>query len=763
MLSAVAARKARLQATLATTQETQKPASKAPAAPVTHSKPPSKRKSSQTAGAASPVKRSRKSTSRSRSEKKNGLQSKVPAPDAPNPFVSQEDVIFLDESGGDSDASMDSGQEGAPLRSTSRPAEPVQRGRRKAWSPSRPVVDSSDEDSGDEEPAVDLSQLIFQNRPPAEEPEIISTYRPIPDQNLFRLSSAEGSHLGLTEGAVALILPPPTTVSFVGTYKLRVLHGSVSILGATLRPSDSLHHVFAPRSSPIPVIQALASRGESSRSAGSDVPPRIQNNLNESDVVIVLQELRTGVEGLGRIVRTFEGVFEGAKSDRNSFDMPLEGVHLITETVRGMHAFHLHPSWEDALSTSISALDAERDGLPKPYIGLVRGQKNSGKSTFARTLVNRLVSRYRRVAFLECDLGQSEFTPGGMVALSIVERPILGPPFTHPALPHQAHYIGAHNPRAMPAHYLRAIEALLETYRLDLQHATALADAADEAAASDDARIADAIPLVVNTMGWTRGLGADLGRRIEALAQPNAIFSLDADAPADGPAQHVHALAPATPSARFTASDHRALALLSYFHAVFPAAPSPGAPPRQLTAGAWRTDVPLCARAPYAVSARAALTGIVLAGAGAEDVVRSELPRVLAGALVGLVAAGPEDDFGAGEDDGHAGELYTPGAPPPDPGASRCIGLGLVRGVSGAADAELQLQLLTPVPRGALGGARVLVMGELGLPVWGWLDFRAADGSGAGAEVPFLRWGRGAGAGSERRRVRRNILRRGQA
>ena len=35
-------------------------------------------------------------------------------------------------------------------------------------------------------------------------------------------------------------------------------------------------------------------------------------------------------------------------------------------------------------------------------------------------------SRYRRVAFLECDLGQSEFTPGGLVALNIVENYAFG-------------------------------------------------------------------------------------------------------------------------------------------------------------------------------------------------------------------------------------------------------------------------------------------------------------------------------------------------
>ena len=37
-------------------------------------------------------------------------------------------------------------------------------------------------------------------------------------------------------------------------------------------------------------------------------------------------------------------------------------------------------------------------------------------------------TRYRRVAYLECDLGQSEFTPGGMVSLNVLDQPIFGGP-----------------------------------------------------------------------------------------------------------------------------------------------------------------------------------------------------------------------------------------------------------------------------------------------------------------------------------------------
>ena len=438
----------------------------------------------------------------------------------------------------------------------------------------------------------------------------------------------------------------------------------------------------------------------------------------------------------------------------------------VTNTVRGMRAFQVPASWEAAFSASLLSSAHEAAGLSKPPVLLVKGQKNSGKSTFSRSLANRLCSRYavrhgcglrtrlldsryRRVAFLECDLGQSEFTPGGMVALNVIEQHVFGPPFTHPTLPYKAHYLGAHNPRSSPSRYLHAIQALVEVYRLDLQFATPFVDIEEE-----DNRIADVIPLVVNTMGWTKGLGIDLARRIEESVQPSDIFSFDislSDSGSEPGGPRLHTLEPFSPAQQFTPSDHRALSILSYFHAIFPE-PVHSAPLQQIIASRWSADLPLCARPPYELTSHLALDRIVLTGAGAEDVIRSELKRVLVGALVALVSGPPLPEGSE--------ELYTPGSPPPDPASSNCLGLALVRGVSSDGS---KLQLLTPVPSEMLANARVLVMGELQLPVWGWLDFRDVEGgAGTGVDVPFLRWGRGAGAGSERRRVRRNIMRRGQ-
>ncbi|KAI9466644.1 hypothetical protein BJY52DRAFT_1233362 [Lactarius psammicola] len=648
-----------------------------------------------------------KARKRSRPEKKHASGTVLPR--ASIPLTSHSD----DDSG----MSIDLDQEDVTLPQP----EPAQSEKRKAWSPSRLVFDSSDDASdANETPLSEPPQFpSYNNRLTNDEPEILSTYRPTLDQNMFQLSLDEGSSLGLSGPAVALVLFPSATASFVGTYRLR---------GQSSDPSQVVHQVFAPISSPIPVIQALAARGESSKSL-SDIPTRILSTINEGDVVIVLQELQTGVGGLGRVVRTFEGVFNDVHP-KGIPVIPLQGVHFTTQAARGLRAFRLLPSWEGALSESPLSLASETVDFSKLPVLLVKGQKNSGKSTFARTLVNRLISRYRRVAFLECDIGQSEFTPGGMVALNIVERPIFGPPFTHPTLPHQAHYIGADNPRSSPSHYLRAIQALVETYRLDLQYATSFVGVEDD---SEGDRIVDIIPLVVNTMGWTKGLGIDLARRIEEMVQPTDIFTFDTSPP-DGDSVEPHG--PSRPRRGSPAADHRTLSLLSYFHAVFPE-PALLSPLQQATASAWDTGLPLCARPPYELTSQLALDRIILIGAGAEDVVRTELVRVLAGE-----------------------ELYTPGAQPPDPACSNCLGLGLVRGVSSDGS---KLQLLTPVPSETLGNARILVMGELRLPVWGWLDFRSADGEQAGTdEVPFLRWGRSTGAGGERRRVRRNIMRRAQ-
>lgn len=681
----------------------------------------------------------------------------------------------------DSDVSIASDDDEGAVLDLVPVVTPRKDSQKRAWSPSRPLLDSSDEDESLPHGAG-ATPRRSQFDP---ERVVLSTFRPIQDQNSFSLSSEELGSVGLSsDAAVILILSPADTLSLLGTYQLTVLRGSVSLLGVTLHPSQT-HQVFACRSSPIPTLEALAERGESSRAESVAIPSRVRPAVRDSDSVVVLQELKSGIEGLGRVVRTFNGIFSPSRyGQTDSIPLAISGVYLLDQPSRDIQPFYLPHTWEAALSLACPTSSSQADeAILTPPVTLIRGPKNSGKSTFARTLLNRLTMRYRKVAYLECDLGQSEFTPGGMVALTVIEKPVFGPPFTHPTLPHQAHYIGSTSPRSSPSHYLSAIQALIYTYRLDIQYATSLVDDQGTEGA-DDGRISDVIPLVVNTMGWTKGLGADLSYKVEELIEPTLIIELDAPSydqswsnarptAAGTPStvksniQTIEAISSSILSTRFTASDHRASSILSYFHAVFSPSPAPGAV-KQVTASSWNMALPLCAQLPYEVDWSSAVDRVCLLGASTEDVVPSEILRVLNGAIVALVRADPDADgdilpVAAASGETAAVDIvpYIQGSAPPNPSTSTTLGLALIRAVSSSPP---RFHVLTPVPSPLLGQCRVLVKGEMEIPIWGMLDFRS-EGDVAGVErsaVPYLKWGKGEGIGGERRRVRRNLMRKGQ-
>lgn len=62
--------------------------------------------------------------------------------------------------------------------------------------------------------------------------------------------------------------------------------------------------------------------------------------------------------------------------------------------------------------------------------GIVCGGKGLGKSTFLRYFVNRLLAN-GPVLVIDLDPGQAEFTVAGNVSATVVNRPLLGPNYTH--------------------------------------------------------------------------------------------------------------------------------------------------------------------------------------------------------------------------------------------------------------------------------------------------------------------------------------------
>jgi polynucleotide 5'-hydroxyl-kinase GRC3/NOL9 len=300
-------------------------------------------------------------------------------------------------------------------------------------------------------------------QPPSNEHPVLSTFDPIFEENVFRLSLSECAALGVAEGASVVLLQPHEMLCLLGTCSLKFLYGQIEMLGTTLSAEGAsiAHRIFAPSSTPLPVLRCAFSSSSSTSprpALPSTLPQRIQSTIKDdttllkSGAVFVFAPLHTGVEKLGLVCRLFEGVFVpskwqrqlngrkgghvGVNGDGEGADeggLGVEGLYIVHRQSRDVVPFVLPTSWSEALdevlsgssfssstalSTTIFNITAE---TASPAF-LVKGPRNSGKSTFARTLLNRLLEKHERVAFLECDLGQSEFTTSGMVSLNVVNE-----------------------------------------------------------------------------------------------------------------------------------------------------------------------------------------------------------------------------------------------------------------------------------------------------------------------------------------------------
>ncbi|CAF5005297.1 unnamed protein product, partial [Rotaria socialis] len=69
-----------------------------------------------------------------------------------------------------------------------------------------------------------------------------------------------------------------------------------------------------------------------------------------------------------------------------------------------------------------------------PFVVLTCGEKDMGKSTFTRYLINRALDHINStfgLTYFDCDIGQCEFTIGGCLSYTDIETPLLGPPCSH--------------------------------------------------------------------------------------------------------------------------------------------------------------------------------------------------------------------------------------------------------------------------------------------------------------------------------------------
>jgi hypothetical protein len=275
---------------------------------------------------------------------------------------------------------------------------------------------------------------------------------------------------------------------------------------------------------------------------------------------------------------------------------------------------------------------------------------------------------------LECDLGQPEFTAPGMVSLQLVQEPLLGPPFTHLRVPYYGTYLGFTSPKNDPDRYMQALFELITIYRAELSH----------------------IPLIVNTCGWTKGVGYDILNHFIHNLNPSKIIMMNLPEASKNFEVQSHGIPVENMTLvsdtilqkiKLNGGDLRNLQTISYFF--------------QQSHCSWNFDVPFSSKPPYKVSwshFRILFTS--------DDVPFSQALVALNGTIVGL---------GIDNTIYHTNSKQTTLGFIPSQCVlkANCIGLGLIRAIDIEAEC---FYILTPVSLDILSSVNVLLRGSFECP-----------------------------------------------
>ncbi|XP_007532833.1 polynucleotide 5'-hydroxyl-kinase NOL9 isoform X1 [Erinaceus europaeus] len=311
-------------------------------------------------------------------------------------------------------------------------------------------------------------------------------------------------------GRALLLLPLEQGFTFSGICRVTCLYGQVQVLGFTISQGQPPQDVFSTYTHSRLTISSLHyfMPEKSNKEMKREARTLLRSHLNKGDrcwamrnfsplcSIVLLERLKTSTVNF---IVSHPGLSNVFQQETPTFQINAESLALRSVGIRRGKkkiGHRLTESFLSAVEELVSVSCEEADGCP---IILVCGSQDVGKSTFNRYLINQLLNCLPCVDYLECDLGQTEFTPPGCISLFNITEPILGPPFTHQRTPQKMVYYGKPSCNSSCENYIEIIKYVFSAYKRES-------------------------PLIVNTMGWVTDEGLLLLIDLIRLLSPSHVI-----------------------------------------------------------------------------------------------------------------------------------------------------------------------------------------------------------------------------------------------
>ncbi|XP_064401052.1 polynucleotide 5'-hydroxyl-kinase nol9-like isoform X2 [Halichondria panicea] len=313
------------------------------------------------------------------------------------------------------------------------------------------------------------------------------------------------------------VLQKHSVLHFHGCVQLQVLAGLIHCNGFIIKPTPTYHTLYSPPTSPSLALSPLDPQMQDDEFDAYLAPFRDRDSLHFHSSSKEPSHPKPKCNGSGCLhvdigledANQLNLLIRKDWSDMTALVLlrAVEGclVPLLNHWTHPLPILAVPSQVVQGFQTLTVTETKKKLALPQEYMEvawevaandgakvLVCGPGNSGKSTHCRFLINYMLNRYPRVCYLECDLGQPEFSVPEVLSLHIITAPLFGPPYTHFRKPYKSYYYGDKTPEADPEYYLSLLTALHQHFI--------------EGVRSSD----PSIPLVINTCGWVKNMGVQL-------------------------------------------------------------------------------------------------------------------------------------------------------------------------------------------------------------------------------------------------------------